>query len=94
MTTLNSHPFPKQGPTPGPWSIQPAGPAVPADATIYSARSRAPIAEVISVRDASLIAAAPDLLDALLYLRNCIEAGTEPGMGLVHRAIDKAEGRS
>jgi hypothetical protein len=36
--------------------------------------------------------AAPDMLAALKYVRDCIEAGNEPGMGMVHRAIAKTEG--
>lgn len=42
--------------------------------------------------NANLIAAAPDLLEALIYLRDRIESGQEPGMGIVHRAINKATG--
>ena len=35
-----------------------------------------------------------DALAALIYLRDCIETGKEPGMGIVHAAIRKAEGKS
>lgn len=44
--------------------------------------------------NARLIAAAPELLAALIYLRDCIETGKEPGMGIVHAAIRKALGKS
>ncbi len=33
-----------------------------------------------------------ELLEALIYLRDCIETGKEPGMGIVHAAIKKAGG--
>lgn len=55
-----------------------------ADAML-AAREDAPAAD--PVRDA-----APDLLAALIYLRDCIESGREPGMGDVLRAINKATG--
>ncbi len=42
--------------------------------------------------NAHLIAAAPDLLAALEYLRECIENGTEPAMSAVNAAISKAKG--
>ena len=44
--------------------------------------------------NARLISAAPELLAALIYLRDCIETGKEPGMGIVHASIRKAEGKS
>lgn len=44
-----------------------------------------------SERDARMLAASRDLLAALVYVRDCIEGGTDPGMGVVHRAIAKAQ---
>lgn len=46
-----------------------------------------------SQANAHLIAAAPDLLAALIYLRDCTETGKYPGMGIVHAAIRKAGGK-
>ena len=40
--------------------------------------------------NAKLIASAPDLLEQLIYLRNCIESGTRPAMSSVNSAISKA----
>lgn len=48
--------------------------------------------EARQAADARLIAAAPELLAALLYLADCIESGRDPGMGRVHAAINKAFG--
>lgn len=78
--------------TPGPWEA--AGQKVFASglpcsnhvATAYAVGGHGLYA------NARLIAAAPDLLDALIYLRDCIESGREPGMGDVLRAINKATG--
>ena len=42
--------------------------------------------------NARLIASAPELLEYLIYLRNCIELGTSPVMSSVNRAISKATG--
>ena len=42
--------------------------------------------------NAYLIKAAPNLLDALIYLRGCIETGREPAMGSVNEAISRATG--
>jgi hypothetical protein len=39
-----------------------------------------------------VVATAPDLLEALTYLRDCIECGREPAMGDVNRSISKATG--
>ena len=41
--------------------------------------------------NAKLLAPAPTLLAALVYLRDCIESGIEPGMGKVNDAIRQAE---
>lgn len=51
--------------TPGPWLSGPPTPGAPASATIYPVRGRFPIAEVMLVSDAAVIAAAPDLLAEL-----------------------------
>lgn len=40
----------------------------------------------------TLATSAPDLLEALRYLRDCIESGTAPAMSRVNAAIRKAEG--
>lgn len=40
----------------------------------------------------SLNDAAPDMLEALRYLRNCVESGVAPAMSRVNAAIRKAEG--
>lgn len=40
----------------------------------------------------SLAACAPELLQELRYLRDCLESGQEPAMGRVNRAINRAEG--
>ena len=42
--------------------------------------------------DMRLMAAAPELLDGLIYLRNCIETGMQPAMRKVNEAISKAQG--
>lgn len=42
--------------------------------------------------NARLIAAAPELLAELLYLRECIETGKDPAMSSVNAAIAKAAG--
>lgn len=59
--------------TPGPWKCVSAGPGVPADAAIFSKASPVPIAEVISFRDAPLIAAAPELLAELQAAHRIIQ---------------------
>jgi len=46
----------------------------------------------IQEANARLISAAPELLDSLIYLRNCIEDGTQPAMSEVNAAIRKATG--
>ena len=48
--------------------------------------------EATASANAQLIASAPDLLEYLIYLRNCIELGTSPAMGNVNSAISKATG--
>lgn len=42
--------------------------------------------------NAALIAAAPELLAVLMYLRDCIEIGIDPAMSSVNGAIAKATG--
>ncbi|MGS0756172.1 hypothetical protein ACVBEH_16910 [Roseateles sp. GG27B] len=42
--------------------------------------------------NAKLVASAPALLAALVYLRDCIESDIEPGMGKVNDAIRQAGG--
>ena len=42
--------------------------------------------------NARLIAAAPDMLSALLYVRDMIESGQELGMSRIHAAIAQALG--
>jgi hypothetical protein len=43
-----------------------------------------------AIHNANLIAAAPDLLAALCYLRDCIESGNVPSMSSINAAIAKA----
>jgi hypothetical protein len=44
--------------------------------------------------NALLIAAAPDLLEQLVYLQDCIETGKEPAMSGPNAAIRKAQGKA
>lgn len=44
----------------------------------------------IQEANARLISAAPELLDSLIYLRNCIEDGRDPAMSEVNQTIAKA----
>lgn len=81
--------------TPGPWVHRPAGPSVPADAAVFPVHGAVPVAEVISSRDAPLIAAAPDLLDALTKLLERSSGEYWPiEQEMARAAIAKAEGRS
>jgi hypothetical protein len=52
------------------------------------------IADIVagSEGDARLISAAPELLAALMYLRECIEDGVDPAMSSTNEAIAKATG--
>jgi hypothetical protein len=82
--------------TPGPWTVQ-LDIEYSDDGTKYfSIIGPWPSYEFITgnatAADAALIAAAPELLAALIYLRDCIESGKDPAMGDVHRAIAKATG--
>lgn len=80
--------------TPGPWVIAEARST---KVDLINTRKGAAVGEVVFVdvrnpADALLVAAAPDLLDSLIYLRNCIEDGTTPAMREVNAAIAKATG--
>ncbi len=92
----------KMGParsTPGPWRVVPGG-VVPCDDHLF--QSGATICTTLHEANARLIAAAPDLLDALRDLVESIEraagAGVDMsghiGVGDALAAIRKAEGRS
>lgn len=52
------------------------------------------ITEVEREANAHLVAAAPDLLAALLYVRDAVEAGRDIAMSRINAAIAKAEGRA
>lgn len=85
--------------TPGPWTNhgripQPGLPhsSIGAKTLIARVYSEAFGDTENEAANARLIAAAPELLEALTYLRDCIESGKEPGMGIVHAAITKATG--
>ena len=72
--------------TPGPWTLQ-----ISLDG-VHVIGPKPSAIQGLREADARLIAEAPSLLDALIYLRDCIETGKEPGMGIVHAAIKKAGG--
>lgn len=85
--------------TPGPWKshgriAQPGFPhhAVAANTLIARVYSESFGDEENEAANARLIAAAPELLVELLYLRDCIEAGTSPAMSSVNAVIAKATG--
>ena len=59
-------------PTPhtrGPWLYTRAGFGIPASAAVFPACGKYPVAEVTMMRDAPLIAAAPELLAAVKAIR-------------------------
>lgn len=94
--------------TPGPWHVNTAGSAKRGepfkvteiyvyapntqDDTAICADVIDPVTQEPCEANASLIAAAPDLLDSLIYLRNCIEDGQQPALREVNEAIRKATG--
>lgn len=47
-----------------------------------------------NLADANLIAAAPEMLDALRYVQKMILSGQEFGLSKINAAIRKAEGKS
>lgn len=47
------------------------------------------MAQTVTITEAR--AEAAGLREALAYLRDCIESGREPGMGIVHRALRQQE---
>jgi hypothetical protein len=47
------------------------------------------MAQTVTITEAR--AEAARLWEALLYLRDCIESGQEPGMGIVHKALRQQE---
>jgi len=77
--------------TPGPWTIKQSHGG---RWFLIVAGGGQESAQAYGLKNALLVAAAPDLLEALTYLRDCIETGRDPGMGIVHAAIRKAEGKS
>jgi hypothetical protein len=88
------------GHTPGPWSFKPSE----SDPNLFQVldaqgcvigfvlRGDRAATRIVCGVNANLIAAAPELLDSLIYLRNCIESGTQPAMREVNAAIEKAIG--
>jgi len=62
--------------TPGPWEAQRDPNAIMADDWCIGAQGQIDMVAVCSERDASLIAAAPELLKALKECRNAIQGGT------------------
>lgn len=77
--------------TPGPWAIKQS---FGGRWFLIVAGDGQESAQAYGLKNALLVAAAPDLLEALTYLRDCIETGRDPGMGIVHAAIRKAQGQS
>lgn len=65
-------------------------------ATQYGAGAECPPSDallpLLMLHAVNHAAAAPDMLAALKYVRDCIEAGNQPGIVVVHRAIARAEG--
>ena len=92
------HGCPVRAHTPGPWRVAPAS-LYPSGINVDSASVNKYVCLVAGdfnneagQADARLIAAAPELLQALQYLRDCIERGHEPAMRDVNAAIAKAKG--
>lgn len=82
--------------TPGPWDASPWSSVVGGGvfAQPDKTENMVLLASVRSSRaDAQLMAAAPDLLWALMHLRDCIDEGLPFDMDRVDAAIAKAVGR-
>lgn len=97
MTNASTETKPKAAHTPGPWLIRkPDNGIYDTDDDIANVVARGPyglitIAEEVDVADARLIAAAPDMYEALLAAKVVIEMMERPeGMGgRVNAALDK-----
>lgn len=78
--------------TPGPWRVSPKGAYV----MTHEKKNTAFVMEANRSANASLIAAAPELLDALQTMLAAVDADRIPGIGLAtdkaRAAIAKAEG--
>ena len=83
--------------TPAPWHVD-IEETWPADAPCFIAASRGPLCIVDNREDANLIAAAPEMLDALceIYSLSCGEDDDEDTevMLLARQAIQKARGEA
>ena len=78
--------------TPGPWAIQQRTNSGRFAVTAEGAE----VAEVLGLKNALLVSTAPELLEALLYLRDCAESGDWPAgerWAKVQSAIKKATGK-
>ncbi|MGS0756204.1 hypothetical protein ACVBEH_17115 [Roseateles sp. GG27B] len=75
--------------TPGPW-IAERGCIFAGEVSIAQVFSGAVATQAEANSNAQLLASAPALLAALVYLRGCIESGIEPGMGKINDAIRQA----
>lgn len=81
--------------TPGPWAIKQSVTGGPPGGLFLVTADGAEIAEVIGLKNAVLVSSAPDLLKALIYLRDCAESGAWPSgerWAKVQAAIQKAGG--
>ena len=79
-----------RGHTPSPWFVRRGNIFAPGGHCIAQVSTEASATQADA--NGRLMAAAPDLLAALVYLRNCIESGREPGMAIALDAIRKAGG--
>lgn len=81
------------GHTPGPWVAQPDPHSNPGEWVIGIANGPVDYVAVCSERDARLIAAAPELLEALIDCRRALELANFTGeLAVVDAAIAKATG--